>query len=185
MIHVSVLSVGRNLPWTFITPQVNSTKPSPIVKCHSSKETSGVMFVDASSSTYALFPTNIMPLFSDNQYLHAGGSEPSFISDDDHLPLSDTLPVNPLLSTTLVHSPVDAGYTSISMLHIHFLHVIKSPSSSLTIPDTETYKEITRNYYELAVLGGARWKLHASAILPLHLGALEVMCSALMKGDLG
>jgi len=143
----------------------------------------GAMFID-SSSTYALFPTHPMPLFPDNQYLRPGGPEPSFISDENDLPPFDTLPAYPLSSTTLIHSPAETGYTSISMLHIHFLHVAKSPNSSLTISDTVTHREITRNYYELAVLGTARWKFHTNVILPLHLGALEVMCSALMKGDL-
>jgi len=179
MMYVSVLSIERNLPWIFIAPEIGVKRP-PTTKLN--KETSGLMFVDASHATYALFPTPSTPLFHVDEFLQPDGSDPSFISDEDFP--SDKLPVLPISSTALIYSPTDIHFTSVNMLHIHLLHVAKSSSSSLSIPDTETHREITRNYHELAVLAAARWKLHANAMLPLHLGALEVMCSALRKEDL-
>jgi mediator of RNA polymerase II transcription subunit 13 len=182
MMHASVISVEQDLPWTFVVPQ-SDTKFPPTTKPHLSKDMSGPIFIDGSSATYALFHST--PLSPVNQFHHVGGSEPSFISDEEDLLPSKTLPILPLSSTTLIRNSANRGYSSISMLHIHLLHIAKSPGSSLTIPDAQTHKEITRNYHELAVLAAARWQLHANAILPFHLGALEVMNSALLRaGDL-
>jgi len=141
-------------------------------------------YIDASSATYALFHTTRLPLSPIDPPSRDGVIEPSFIPDENDLPPSNTLPILPLSSTTLIHVPVDASYASITMLHIHLLHTTKSPTSSLTIPDTQTHKEITHNYHELVVLAAARWRFDTSTCLPLHLGALHVMYMALGRGDL-
>lgn len=182
MTHVSVLCVEQNLPWTFVAPQI-CLKQAPMPKRSSSKETLCPFYVDASSATYALFHNTRLPL-SPTDHPSYESPEPSFIPDADDLPTSETLPILPLSSSTLIHVPSDAGYTSISMLHIHILHTAKSPASSLTLPDVETHKEITHNYHELNILAAARWKFDASTCLPLHLGALRVMYMALRRGDL-
>jgi mediator of RNA polymerase II transcription subunit 13 len=73
------------------------------------------------------------------------------------------------------------------MLHIHLLHVIP-PVSSLLSPSTATttadevsklHADITRNFHELAVLAGARWRLGVNPLLPFHLAAVEAMRIAL------
>jgi mediator of RNA polymerase II transcription subunit 13 len=182
MMHVSVLSVEQNHPWTFIAPQT-STKPSVAPKRTLTKETPCPFYIDA-SLTYALFHATRFPLSLIDPSSRDGVVEPSFVPDENDFTPSDTLPILPLSSTTLIHAPADAGYTSISMLHIHLLHTTKSPTSSLTISDTETHKEITNNYHELVVLAAARWRFDMSTCLPLHLGALHVMYMALGRGDL-
>jgi len=183
MTHVSVVSVEQNLPWTFLAPQISAKQPTN-PKRFSSKETPYPFYVDASSATHALFHSTPQPLSLIDRFSRECAPEPSFIPDADEVTPSDTLPIFPLSSTTLIHVPKDGGYASISMLHIHLLHTAKSLTSSLSIPDMETHKEITRNYYELTVLAAAKWRFDANACLPLHLGALHVMYMALGRGDL-
>lgn len=179
MMHVFLLVVDPNNPWTFVSPY-HSKRP-PISKPSSGKEQQGSFYVDASSATYSVSSTSPIPLSTNTRDTL---SETSFIPDIDDLPHSDTLPILPLSTMTLIHAPADAGYTDISMLHIHILHSIKSPLSSDTIPDSETHKDITHNYHELAVLAKARWRLDSNPVLPLHLGALEVMYMALGTDEL-
>lgn len=179
MMHVSVLSVEQNLPWTFIAPQT-SAKPPPVAQRPSSKERSNPFFVDVSSLSHALFPRLVTPL---SHSTYDSVYEPSFIPDTDELPASDNLTILPLSTTTVIRTPADQGYSSISMLHIHLLHSTKSPTSSFALSNTENHREITFNYHELAVLAAARWRLDANPILPLHLGALEVMNMVLGRGD--
>jgi mediator of RNA polymerase II transcription subunit 13, fungi type len=181
MIHVSVLSVERNLPWAFIAPPASAKEPI-IPKRPSTKETPRPFYIDA-SMTFALTHTARFPLSIIDSSSDDAAHEFTFIPDADDLPPSDDLLLLPLSTTTLIHVPVNASYTSISMLHLHLLHTVKSPTSSLTIPDTETHKEITHNYHELIVLAAARWRYDAKAYLPLHLGALHVMYLALGRGD--
>jgi len=134
MTHVSVVSVEQNLPWIFLAPKISMKQPT-IPKRSSSKETPCPFYVDASSITHALFHSTPQPLSLIDCSSRECTPERSFIPDADEVPSSDTLPIMPLSSTTLIHVPMDVGYTSISMLHIHLLHTVKSPTSSLTIPD--------------------------------------------------
>lgn len=179
MMHVFLLVVEANNPWTFISP--HHSKRPPISKPSSGKEQLGSFYVDASSATFSVSSISPMPLSTNSRDTL---SETSFIPDTDDLLPSDTLPILPLSTMTLIHSPADAGYTNISMLHIHILHSIKSPLSSNTISDSETHKDIAHNYHELAVLAKARWRLDSNPVLPLHLGALEVMYMALGTDEL-
>jgi hypothetical protein len=96
----------------------------------------------------------------------------------------------PLRSTTLVRVPGDAGFMSITMLHLYQLHAARSHRSSLAgaagalaDEDTDTLWDVCQNYHELAVLARSQW-LRANPILPLHLGALEIMDRALRGRDL-
>jgi mediator of RNA polymerase II transcription subunit 13, fungi type len=183
MMHISILSVEQNRPWTLLAPPTSTKQPAS-TKRSSSKDTPYPLYVDASSATYALFHSVRLPLSLIDHSSPECAPESPFIADPDDIPPSDTLPILPLSSTTLIHVPTDGGYTSISMLHIHLLHTAKSPTSSLTIPDTETHREITHNYYELMVLAAAKWRFDCNACLPLHLGALHIMYMALGRGDL-
>lgn len=179
MVHASVLAVEQGHPWAFIAPKPcmgrleGSKRSTP-------KDTSRPLYVDASAGTYAIFPSTPLALPTSSS-----APELSFIPSTQDAPLSSTLPLLPLSSTALIRSPADGGYTAISTLHIHLLYTLRSPHSSLDIPDSETHREITHNFYELSVLAAARWKLdtHADAVLPLHLSALQVMCHVLGRGD--
>ena len=174
MVHVFLLVVEANNPWTFISP--HHAKRPPASKPSSGKEQLGAFYVDTSSAIYSV--TSVTPML-----LSTSGcdtlSETSFIPDTDDLPPFDALPILPLSTMTLIHSPADNSYTNISMLHIHILYSIKSPLSSNTISESETHKDIAHNYHELAVLAKAKWKLASNPVLPLHLGALELMHMAL------
>lgn len=179
MMHVFLLVVEANSPWTFISP--HHAKRLPVCKPSSGKEQLGSFYVDASSATYSV--SSVTPMLLSTSSCDPL-SETSFIPDADDLPPSDTLPILPLSTMTLIHSPADASYTNISMLHIHILHSIKSPLSSNTVADSETHKEITYNYHELAVLAKAKWNLASNPVLPFHLGALEAMYMALGTDEL-
>jgi mediator of RNA polymerase II transcription subunit 13, fungi type len=132
-------------------------------------------FQDASSTTYALIHSTPVTLFS----------PPSI---DSHFVIENAAPeldeavapgigILPLCTATLIRVPADTDYTSVPMLRVHLLLTLKSSGSQLHISDEDTHLDIIHNYYELAVLGDARWKLgtKAKSILPLHLSCLEVM----------
>lgn len=181
MMQVTLLSVESDAHWTFMAPHRGSKPPLLRTKV-SFKDTSGPLFVESSSIIYSMITSTRTPLTTSRLFCDRN-DDLSFIPDSDEVSRCEHVHILPLSSATLIRVPSDAGHTSISMLHIHFLHTIKSPHSSLTIPDPETHKEITRNFYELATLSQIRWRLTANPLLPFHLAAVEVMHATLEPGD--
>jgi len=104
----------------------------------------------------------------------------SFVPDGEGAATGETCPILPARSTILLYVPLKRAGPSCSTLYVHFLHSYKSPGSSLLIPDDVTAQEITRNYYELAVLASLQGPF-GYPTLPLHLSALESMQDALRQ----
>jgi len=181
MMHVSLLSVDPDMPWTFLAPQ-NTKRPTNTRRA-SSKDKLGSIFVDSSASTYTLFSTSRIPLSSAIPSSRDLGAEPCYVPEADEVAVCENVGILPLSTSTLIRVPSQTGHTFISMLHIHLLHTIKSPSSSLEVGDKETHADITKNYHDLAVLTGCRWKMDVNPILPFHLAAVEAMRVALDRGD--
>jgi mediator of RNA polymerase II transcription subunit 13, fungi type len=175
MVHVSLLCVDRDAPWTVITPAVRPEDPGHLHP----KDRSRSSFVDVAASSYMLLHTARLPLSSITPSSQGLGAELSFVSDGDSKQICEDLSVLPLSTTKLIRVPNGMGHSAISMLDVHLLHTVHSPFSSLTIPDRETHADITRNYHELSVLADYRWKLNENPLLPFHLAALDAMDRAL------
>ncbi|KAF7967588.1 hypothetical protein HWV62_33709 [Athelia sp. TMB] len=178
MIHVSLLSVDQDHPWTFL-PSSTQLGRNDLAKRSSSKDMARTVYVDAEASTYVVFSATPLALCAS---VHA--PQLSYIPSARETPSLDEVPLLPISSSALIRAPAGGGYTSIMMLQIHLLHTTRSPLSSLDISDLETHKEITRNFYELSVLASERWKFdRANSILPMHLGAVQVMASIIGRSD--
>lgn len=181
--HVSLLSVEHDVPWTIITPDETPKQHSSIQNRSSTKEVP--LFIDISASTWAMYPTAPHPLSSPTPNIN---TELTYIPDptESHLPPTPSSPpLLPISSTALIRT--SSTSCTPTMLHLHLLYTLKSPSSSLSIPDIDTHKDITRNYHELAVISSIRWKLGAGGRegLPFHLAAVEAMREALDTGEAG
>ena len=178
MIHISLLSVDQDHPWTFLPPSTKLGR-NESTKRSSSKDMARTVYVDAEASTYVVFSATPLTLCAS---VHA--PQLSYIPSARETPSPDEVPLLPISSSALIRAPAGGGYTSVMMLQIHLLHTTRSPLSSLDIPDLETHMEITRNFYELSVLATERWKFdRANAILPMHLGAVQVMASIIGRSD--
>lgn len=100
-------------------------------------------------------------------------------------------------ASALIFVPASNDYMSIGMLKLIRLHIARVPAKLGTAAGTtvkvgddkeqrrkvadgfeeQTMKDITRNFYELAVLARVRWKLggRSGNGLPFHLAALDTM----------
>jgi mediator of RNA polymerase II transcription subunit 13, fungi type len=181
MMHVSLLCTEPDAPWTFIASHQMKRLGNP--RRTSPKDKLGSLFLDSSASTYALFSAARMPLLSTLRCSRDLGAELSFVPEADDVAECEHLGLLPLSTSTIIRVPSQLGHTAISMLHIHLLYTIKSSNSSLELQDKEIHADITKNYHDLAVLAGCRWKMDVNPILPFHLAALEVMQIALDRGD--
>ncbi|EGO27140.1 hypothetical protein SERLADRAFT_434909 [Serpula lacrymans var. lacrymans S7.9] len=179
--YVSLFSVDQGMPWTFISPKSSVNPSTP--KRSPGKDCTKHIYLDVSATTYALFSPSPMPLMSPLSSATRDGADVSTIPDNEEMPPRDTLGVMPLSTTMLIRAPAASGHTAITMIHIHLLHSMKSPNSSLSTSDHETHKDVTRNFHELAVLSESTHRLRANPILPFHLAALETMHGALTQGD--
>jgi mediator of RNA polymerase II transcription subunit 13 len=184
MMHVSLLSVEHDVPWTFITPYEMPHPPSSNQSRSSSKEPP--VFIDVSASTWAMYPTASHPLSSPTLNIC---NDLTYIPDptERHPPPGPpSPPLLPISSTALIHTSSSPSSPP-STLHLHLLYTLKTPSSSLSIPDIDTHRDITMNYHELSVVSSLRWHLGASGRegLPFHLAAVEVMREALDTGEAG
>lgn len=178
MIHVSLLSVDQDHSWCFIPPKIHGGRSEP-AKRSSSKDAARTVYVDAEASTYVVFPTIPLTVCTSPR-----PPEVSYIPSTREAPIFDEVPLLPISSSALIRAPASGGYNSISMLQIHLLHTTRSPHSSLDTPDSETHRDITRNFYELSVLAAERWKFDREhAILPMHLGAVQVMANIIGRAD--
>ena len=188
MVHVSLMCVELDRTWTSVEPHGGAKRPTSENRTSKASSSNNFM-IDSTSTTYHLSHSAQM----DHHLLPTSSPAGDFESAQPYIPdgccPNSTTPhercARPLCSTTLVRVPGDAGFTSIAMLHLHQLHAARSHRSSLagaagalTDEDTDTLRDVCRNYHELAVLARSRW-LRANPILPFHLGALEIMDRAL------
>jgi len=193
--YVSLMCVELDRMWTFVEPHGGSAKrPTSenrtLSRTSSSSSNNNVM-VDSSSTTYHLTHSTRVDLLppsssatSDFESAHpyiADCSSSDGASSSPYERLVGRL--RPLRTTTLVRVPGDAGFTSIAMLHLHQLHAAREDRSSLGISESETLRDVCRNYHELSVLARSRW-MRANPILPFHLAALEIMDRALRGSSL-
>ena len=199
MVHISLLSVEPDAPWTFLSRSTINLSPKPKFTSPKNLNNHPQVFTDISATFYAVHHCNHLPQTFPLTPADLGLScsfipEPFTTTsslDTKHstyqCPYPCHLPPLPLSSTTLICLPAMPSPTSITMLHIHLHHVIpplSSISSSLTATSTanelsKLHTDITRNFHELAVLAGARWRLGVNPLLPFHLGAVEAMRIAL------
>ncbi|KDQ65114.1 hypothetical protein JAAARDRAFT_108506, partial [Jaapia argillacea MUCL 33604] len=176
-IHVSVLSIEQEAPWTFLAP-LHISKPPTSPNRNFQKEPPGSVFVDVSSRMYSFSPSTLLPLSVPSSC----AVDCSFVSESDDNPSLELVGLLPLHTSILVRVPSGRDYTSIEMLHVHLLHTAKSSFSSLTTTDEDTLAEITHNFHDLAILAQARFPKMATPILPFHLAALEIMHTTLDTG---
>lgn len=178
--HVTILSVDQNISLSLTQLSQSSIGQQPPSRRATGKDSlSKSLYVDVSTATtYAIYPSIRIPLSSPPVHPWA---DYSFIPDDEGAATNEIpCPILPVRSTILLYVPLKRVGSSCSTLHIHFLHSCKCPGSSLLIPDEVTHQEITRNYYELAVLASVQGPF-GYPILPLHLSALESMQDALRQ----
>ncbi|KAJ7133708.1 mediator complex subunit 13 C-terminal-domain-containing protein [Mycena crocata] len=193
-------------------------KPMARVPSSSSSTKVPSLFIDVSATTYAIFPKRSLPFalpptaadlgLSLSFVPELGCSSPVSATPspaaDSASPLSSAfgagpsspeylhaLPVRPLSTTLLVRVPAPSVASTPSMLHIALLGTFPHPQPHDTEPDESVrrlHAEITQSFHELAVLGGARWKLAqmgADPILPFHLAAVDAMRTALERDGAG
>ncbi|KAJ7286900.1 hypothetical protein C8J57DRAFT_573640 [Mycena rebaudengoi] len=170
-----------------------SLPPKPVTRVPSSSSSSSLsssskntpsLFVDVSSTTYAVFPKRNLPLslppcpadlgLSLSFVPESGCSSPttasppaapeSAASPRSTLSGSITppeyphpLPLRPLSTTMLIRMPTPSVARAASMLHINLLAALPVDADNANIPRLHT--DITRSYHELSVLSAARWKL--------------------------
>jgi mediator of RNA polymerase II transcription subunit 13 len=196
--HISLLSVEPDAPWTFISRSNINVNVSPKQKTPSPKHQNNhpQIFTDITTTFFFLAHRNRFPqsfplapadLGLCHSYIPESISAPTSSSTDtEHTtgqyPYPHPLPLLAHSSTTLVCLPATPSPTSISMLHIHLLHVVSPLTSTSMSTADEVYQlhaDITRNFHELAVLASARWRLCVNPLLPFHLAAVEAMRIAL------
>lgn len=177
-LHVTLLATCLDTPWNFLAPNKQSAK-TPLSPPRTPKHTSGLHFTDSTATTYAVHSsgTGLFYLVDDFD------QEMTFITGTEDKPSEDELPIRALHTSTLIRVPSGTDFNHISMLHLYLMHSTRSPHSSASITDKVTLEEVAHNYNDLAVLSRLRWRLHADPILPFHLAALEVMASALVRGE--
>ncbi|KAF7350887.1 Mediator of RNA polymerase II transcription subunit 13 [Mycena sanguinolenta] len=232
-VHVTLLSVEPDAPWTFLPPPDGQPKvaPSPALaaaagtsKLHpslpqkplarvpsSSSAKTPSLFIDVSSTTYALYPKRNLSIslpptpadlgLSLSFVPESGSSSPTSATHppdqvDIASPLSNIsvassvpeyphpLPIQPLSATLLVRVPAPSIASTPSVLHVNLLAAF--PRDHAAGADVaKLHAEITQSYHELAVLSAARWKLtqmgSADPILPFHLAAIDAMRAALER----
>ncbi|KAI0699800.1 mediator complex subunit 13 C-terminal-domain-containing protein [Cytidiella melzeri] len=167
-------------PWSFIASDDSATQRHPLAPHRAPKNPTGVVFADISSTFYSL--KHKVPSMSSSCIGCA--SELAFIPDtEDDRPLEE-LQIRSLHTSTLARVPAGTDHTQISMLRLNLIHSMHSVHASHIIADEVTLDAVTRNYHDLAVLTGCRWKLNANPVLPFHLAALEVVSSALSRSDI-
>ncbi|KAJ7750136.1 mediator complex subunit 13 C-terminal-domain-containing protein [Mycena maculata] len=228
-LQVTLLSVEPDAQWTFFpldapppkapaapppapAPAGNtklhpSLPPKPMARVPSSSSSAPKppsLYIDVSSTTYALFPTRHLPLAlppapadlglalsfvpesgcasptaatpSEGGSPHSSAPGASVAEHHPH-----PLPVQPRATALLVRVPAASVASTPSMLHIGLLATFPLASDA----DDGLLPDITRSFHALSVLAGARWRLAqagaADPILPFHLAAVDAMRSALER----
>ncbi|KAI6128343.1 mediator complex subunit 13 C-terminal-domain-containing protein [Pisolithus croceorrhizus] len=182
--HISILSADCTTSWPLLQNLPSNVSHQALPRRTSNKDSTKPLYMDVSTAaTYCVFPTIRIPLAAPTTQHWAGAS---YIPDSEGAPVTDTLPLLPISTSILLHSlPKQAAAGAIyPTLHVHLLHTLRSPDSSLACSDDTVHQEITRNYHELAVLAHARGQgSDDHPLLPLHLAAIEIMHDALRMED--
>ncbi|KAL6299971.1 hypothetical protein BKA93DRAFT_741474 [Sparassis latifolia] len=141
-LHVTLLSIEHELPWTFLGPTSNDSmkrimSPSPTTSTRvSARIPSGAVLADVSCATYALLPpisSACIPLpgsISSPEHV-PGSADASFIPDceDDEPSLQHHPSMLARRISALIHVPAGTDYTAISMVHLFHLHTARSLKS--------------------------------------------------------
>ncbi|KXN84196.1 Mediator of RNA polymerase II transcription subunit 13 [Leucoagaricus sp. SymC.cos] len=190
-VHVSLICADPDSSWLFTKLSPDLPHHQPGTNTSKSPPPKHSIFSDASSMTYALFPTTVLPI-----------ATPPTQSDLGLIP--HPVGLVPRSTTCLVRVPRSAPLTSISMLHIHVLSTRCSPpllAKKTSAVELKTiHADVTKNFYELSVLAHSRWKISApepgsstgstsssnlglgigsrtgvNPILPIHLAMVDIM----------
>ncbi|KAH9928968.1 uncharacterized protein B0H18DRAFT_1117777 [Fomitopsis serialis] len=212
--RVTLLTVEHQRSLTFLAPadgQRPSSSHHPSSIRSPPRGSSGHVFADTMSATYALFPppcASCVPALSLDQMssIYPGSLDLPHIQDteDEGPPAYDQSAVRGLARSMLINVPAGTDYTSIGSVEITQLHSVCSRTSTSQLrraadddamvvddgpgaanggsEDARMLRDVTHNYHALAVLAQARWQPRDQAGLPLHLAALESMKMALTGG---
>jgi len=144
------------------------------------KHLHGSIFADVLSPTYALFWRS--------RFSHGSREalvDPPFVAEMEEEPREEDQSVLPLATSTLLRVGNESDCWPTAMVHIHLMHSVRNGKSTDSSSDEDVLQDITRNFYELSVLGRERWTIGGNGTLPFHLAALDVMHLALDRGDVG
>lgn len=176
-VHVSLVCAQNDIPLPLLcTSQVNGNRADTTINSSS-------VFVDVSSATYSASFLQRKPIISPD--LLCPAVYPSLVapavSADESVdpPRALRIGILPLYTTALLRVPNRTDFTTVETLYIHLLYTYKSPKSTLKKTTKEVHADITRNWYELAVLTRERWHFAQHMELPFHLAALELMSEVL------
>lgn len=177
--QILLLVVDPNRPWAFLLPPLATTNKSPRSPPRTNKLSSGAVFQDVSATTFLVQSNNTAATSFDT----TGTISPPqpVIADAEDEKWAGITVLRPISSATLVRVPAGTDYSFVTTLHLHLLRVHSHPSCSGI--DSTLLEDIAQNYHDLSILARLRWKLRANAILPFHLAALEVMCTALATDE--
>ncbi|KIY45169.1 hypothetical protein FISHEDRAFT_76845 [Fistulina hepatica ATCC 64428] len=204
-IHVSLLCVESEAPWTLLSCAPHPVSALPVTNSKgSTSKTVHQLFVDVSSATYYVFPKVAVPLsvppcvsdiglsssmvpdpcsatviYNDASH-HSNHPSPASVSaTDDPDDMPHPLSILPLRTSVLLRAPASISASSVVSLHIHLLYIQTLPLSVTPWSEDTLIHDITVNFHELAVLAKARLNLDVNGILPFHLAAIDAMRLAL------
>ncbi|KAF7362482.1 Mediator of RNA polymerase II transcription subunit 13 [Mycena venus] len=218
-VQFALLSVEPDAPWTFLPPDgppkvtpaptppltapTSSSKlhpslpPKPMVRVPSSSGSTKTpsLFIDVSSTTYAIYPKRNLSLslpptpadlgLSLSFVPESGSSSPTVATPppdnpEGASPLSNIsgtsitpeyphpLPIRPLSTTLLVRVPAPSIASTPSVLHINLLAAFPQDAADSSANDVaQLHADITQSFHELAVLSAARWRLALGSADPI------------------
>jgi mediator of RNA polymerase II transcription subunit 13, fungi type len=179
LVHAALLSVEREMLWSFVAPQESTDNDCEWggLRLLKEKDLSPAVFVDVSATTYLMLPTARIPLPSCSPTRELG-SEFLYIPDlEIDVDPPDEYGVLPLSTAILLRVPASNSYDGISMLHIHLLHTIGGLGAEMDEGQrSQIQSDIAKNYHELCILAGMR---AGRDHLPWHISAVAAMASAL------
>lgn len=180
-LHVCLVCAQNDIPLPILhSPvSVNEKQSKAVTQSRS-------VFSDVSSATYSAFFLQRTPIISPGllcPWEYPSLVAPAASGEDEVDPPPTTgssAGILPLSTTALLRMPSsNAEHTNVEALYIHLLYEYKSAKSTLQQTTREVHADITRNWYDLAVLTRDRWHLSQQGQLPFHLAALESMSKAL------
>lgn len=208
--HVFVLSIGRDVGWTFTTPSSNTPMPtltspsgrtSAVVSASArsaSKDAQKTLMADVSTVTYAVLRRAPHMLKSMSPGDVDIGEDASFVLEASAAQIDGSATLGhdtsgcfgigllPRATASLVGVPAGTDFTTVSTLDLHLLHSMSSFGSALGASEEQTLEDAARNFHELAVLARERWRGAITArttVLPFHLAAAEVVLAALRGAE--
>ncbi|THH08030.1 hypothetical protein EW145_g2984 [Phellinidium pouzarii] len=164
-LHVSIVTV-EDSGWSVLR-QETITPPS-------SCDSHGKKQLYSATSTAFTLPNFLRCPLSSN-YDAYFGAQLMHVQDDEEVPPCNVNRLRPLQTAVLITVPSGGRYTPAYSHYIHLLQTVRFPRSTLSKTDGETHMDICRNYYELAVLTEARWRMNADPAFPYHLAVLQIV----------